>query len=227
MFSINSNHIVYEDQSIIAVNKPAGLPSQKTTNPKKQNLFDELKKFLNEREHSPCYLSLHHRLDAATSGLILLGKDPRANKNLSSLFQERKIEKTYLALAHNFNKKEVEESWETCNFLSTYKQGAFKKAKVSKKGQEAITKFKLIKRSENYVLLECQPVTGRLHQIRVQLSHLKLPIVGDFLYGRKTHHPLMLHSLKLAFPHPTTKDKLNLHCTADWDFDSFVGQQKK
>ena len=217
--------IIFEDRDLIAINKPSGLPTQKTQNPDKKNLVDELSKLLTRRDKKVPYLALHHRLDAGTSGSILLAKSKSINSGLSDLFQNRKIKKTYLAVADNFQRKELAPHWTVENHLKSYRQGAFKKSKSAKTGLEAKTEFKILERWGKYLFLECKPYTGRLHQIRVHLSEMKLPIMGDFLYNRKRSKcPLMLHAKSLEFIHPKTKKLLHLACEPHWDLSPFKGQ---
>lgn len=223
--------IIFEDSYLLAVNKPAGLPSQATTNLAKKNLYDEVKKYLLIKNTTGAYVALHHRLDAATSGLMLLGKDPRINKGLSELFSQHKIIKTYLAVVENYQAIDLsqwDKDWRVDNCLKIYQAGTFKKAKSASKGDRAVTEFRMIDISEKYAMVECRPQTGRLHQIRVHLSDQKIPVAGDFLYGRKSNFMrLMLHATRLEFIHPITKKKIVLESDPQWQLVSVEQNFKK
>ncbi len=203
--------IVYEDKVLIIVNKPAGLATQNTQNPKKENLYQLLQDFLNKREGKEIYLALHHRLDAATSGLVLFCKNRNYNKDITDLFRDKKITKTYLAVSNILKNENLTSEWVVENFLKSYKMRHFKLAKSATKGDQAITHFKLLEESKGFALLECFPKTGRLHQIRVHLSEGGLPVVGDFHYNKiKFSKGLMLHAKSLEFIHPKTKELLKV-----------------
>lgn len=203
--------IIYEDYIIIVVNKPAGLATQNTQNPKKENLYGLLQKFLNKREGKEIYLALHHRLDAATSGLVMFCKNRNYNKYITDLFRDKNITKIYHAIVDTSGKESIEDEWEVVNHLKTYSIKHFKKAKSANKGDLAITSFKKIKEKNNFALIECYPQTGRLHQIRVHLAEDGLPVVGDFHYHpKKQQGELMLHATELKFIHPKTKEDLHL-----------------
>ncbi len=201
--------IVFEDDIFVIVNKPAGLATQNTQNPKKPNLYARLQEQLNLREGKTVYLALHHRLDAATSGLVLFCKNRKYNKYVTDLFREKKIQKSYLAIVDILKDESLRDHWTIANKLKTYKIRHFKKAKSSNKGDESITEFNLIKRNGKKALVECRPLTGRLHQIRVHLAESGLPIQGDFHYHpQKQKGELMLHAHSLAFIHPVSKQEI-------------------
>ncbi len=201
--------IAYEDEIFLIIDKPPGLPTQNTQNPKKENLYSMALEFLEQREGRETYLALHHRLDAATAGLVLFCKNKRYNKYVTDLFRDRKIEKSYLALVEVLKPESLKEEFEVHNKLKTYKMRHFKKAKSATKGDEAITFFKLIENRGSTALLECFPKTGRLHQIRVHLSELGLPVVGDFHYHpKKQSGNLKLLANQLSFVHPKSHKHL-------------------
>jgi len=203
--------IIYEDEILIAINKPSGLSTQGTEKSTKNNLYYQLQEYLDEREHKKTYLALHHRLDAATSGIIIFCKNKNYNKYISELFKNNQIKKTYLAICEITDQKSLQNAWTTNAPLINFPFKHYKKSKISKKGKISITHFKPIKTLNNYALIECLPQTGRLHQIRVHLSSCQLPIVGDFHYNKNfSNTPLMLHALELEFIHPINKKMIKL-----------------
>ena len=199
--------ILYEDEFILAINKPPFVPSQKIKNSKtlcaKELLIKHLKEQKKTYEHE---LILCHRLDKETSGILLFAKSQKACDWIMSQFKERECQKTYLALSFGVSKKE---SWKQKNNLGTLNNKEQKVKIVHSGGKTAITNFKVLKSSQTkkISLIECKPLTGRTHQIRVQLSHSGLPILGDKKYfshfpsGKSfnipEHHLLHAKSLKI------------------------------
>lgn len=206
--------IIFEDLNIIVVNKPAGMPTQASEKKKSKDLYSTLQEFLNLREGKQVYLALHHRLDAATSGLVLFCKNKHFNKAVTDLFREKKIQKTYLALV-DIHKAIGQDEWTVENKLTEYRVKHFKKAKSSKNGKVAITQFKVLDQNEKQALIKCSPETGRLHQIRVHLSEAGLPIVGDFHYNKNFNkEEFKLAAIGMSFIHPKTKKELTLETPA-------------
>ncbi len=180
--------IIYEDDDILAVNKPAGLLVHGAENSKETTLVDWLIKNYPEIKNigeDPMRPGIVHRLDKDTSGVLLVAKKQKAFEYLKSQFQNRKIKKKYLALVHGIVKNDkglIELP------IAKSKKDFRKKAvrgKITGKIRDAITEYKVIKRFPGYTLIEAFPKTGRTHQIRVHLKALNHPIVCDKLYGFK------------------------------------------
>lgn len=202
-------NIIFEDDILIIVDKPAGMPTQSSEAGSKADLYSEMKSFLNQRESREIYLALHHRLDAATSGLVLFCKNPKFNKAVTDLFRDKKIEKKYLAWVDNPRAMAIENEWIIENKLIEYKFKNYKKAKSSKNGKPAKTTFRLIENSQDATLIECIPHTGRLHQIRVHLAEYGLPIQGDFHYNPNyKKSSFKLRAFSMRFHHPKTNKEL-------------------
>lgn len=205
--------IIYEDDDIIVVNKQKGL----VVHPANGNLDGTLVNAI----MAICKDSLSgiggeirpgivHRLDKDTSGLIIIAKNDKAHINLSEQIKNREVSKTYIALVRG----NVKENEATINMPIARSLKDRKKMAVSKDGKNAITHFKVLERYEGYTLLEVKIETGRTHQIRVHMSQIGYPIVGDAVYSNGKN-PFgvtgqMLHSAKLSFSHPITKKQLNL-----------------
>jgi len=151
---------------------------------------------------------LLHRLDKETSGVLLNSKE----KGFYDLFRNREIEKTYLAVVEGVLKKK---SGRIENYLDVVKKFDGQKimGEVFNKGKLAITEWKVIAEKKTYSLIECKPKTGRTHQIRVHLSALGHPIIGDHQYGKLfsiRSNRMLLHAHKVRFKHPITKEELEI-----------------
>jgi len=178
--------IIYEDENLLVLDKPAGI-----------NADDILRRA--------------HRLDKDTSGILITAKNDETLAFLQKQFKERSVEKKYLALVVG-NLKNEKGSIETLLGRSPKdrrKQKAFLQQDPQKQGKrEAMTKYRVLQRFENYDLIEAEPLTGRKHQIRAQLTHLGHPVAGDKLYGFKNQpcpeglkrHFLHAQYLKIALP---------------------------
>ncbi len=197
--------IIYKDENIIAVNKPAGLlvHSAPTTDPEEKTLVDwiienypETKTIGDDPEIRP---GIVHRLDRDTSGILLIARNQETFEYLKKQFQDRKIQKTYTALCAGRikNKTGVIDIPIGRSKKTPTKRVASLKAHG--KLREAITEYRVKKEFENYTLLEAYPKTGRTHQIRVHLKAIGLPIICDKLYGGKK--PFCLFDLNRHFLH--------------------------
>ncbi|MFY7964268.1 MAG: RluA family pseudouridine synthase [Chitinophagaceae bacterium] len=191
--------ILFEDDDIIVVDKPAGLASQNTAN-KDISLIDTL-----DKNVLPV-----HRLDQRVSGIILFAKNQETLTILNSDFKNRSVTKRYRAIVSNCPPKSEDTliHWLQKNSNSS-KSNVFKKEVAHSK--QAILKYKTVQSSIKYHLLQIDLFTGRFHQIRAQLSAIGCPIVGDVKYGFKRTTPdgsIFLQSFYLAFKHPKTKESL-------------------
>lgn len=198
--------IIYEDDSLVVVDKPVGMVVHPATANWDSTLLNALvyryKSLKNVGE--VIRSGLIHRLDKDTSGVVLVGKTNQALWYYSNLFTERKVEKTYLAVVKgDFAAKMGHGIVEVDNYLGRSQANRKKFSKVPpSKGKRARTKTQFLQSLEYqgsiYSLVEVFPLTGRTHQIRVHLSGLGFPILGDRVYGRGNNfHRLMLHAWKL------------------------------
>ena len=183
IFNLKFNHeIVYEDNNILIINKPRHLLVHGDEKEKKYTLANEVISYLyqkGEYDGGSGYVpSPTHRLDRNTSGLIIFAKNLKAQQELEELFKDKtEIEKHYYALVVGTAKEKEEIN---APLLKDSNSGL---VKVSKQGKEAKTIYTLISKYNNYSLLDVNLITGRTHQIRVHLSYVNLPIVGDNKYG--------------------------------------------
>lgn len=208
--------IVYEDADILAINKPANLNVFSLEKGEASNLASGVKHYLKskgEYQFAQNRVGQVHRLDAATSGLILFAKTPQALWQLGQQFAQHKIEKVYLAAVTGVTKPQ---------FLINKPIGPSKEHKgqssKSLHPREAITEFERVDTNKRNSLLWVMPLTGRTHQIRVHLSEADFPIVGDKFYDGKKFDRLMLHAYQLTFAHPTNGKVMVLKAEAKSDF---------
>lgn len=199
--------VIYEDDDLLVINKEKGIvvhpgngnPDGTLANAVLARCKDSLSGIGGEIRPG-----IVHRIDKDTSGLVIIAKNDTAHINLSKQIQERKVKKTYIALVRGT----VKENEATINMPIGRSTKDRKKMAVSKNGKEAITNFKVLERFKDYTLLEVNIETGRTHQIRVHLSEIGYPIVGDGVYsnGRNPFgvEGQMLHAAKLEFRHPRT-----------------------
>jgi RluA family pseudouridine synthase len=221
-FTMEAARILFEDQWLIAIDKPPGLPTQPTLDEARDNLFASLKRFLAEREQNPnAYVGLHHRLDRDTSGIVLFTKAQDANAGTSALFAEHKIRKVYHALSQRpgIRQGSMAQEWKVQNFLRRIDGKRAKFRSVRAGGDRAETEFALLGDYGRGVWIEARPRTGRTHQIRVHLSEGGMAIVGDELYGAKERAKrVMLHAKELLFQHPMTGADVKIDCPLPGDF---------
>jgi len=212
-WAFDTSWIVFEDDGLLVLNKPSGLPTQPTVDEARANLYKLAMDFIKARDGLDAYLGLHHRLDRDTSGLVLFTKKKEMNLPVAELFAEHQIQKTYVAVVEG--EKKPEKAFVIKNYLGKLKKGPREKIQkygaVKSGGDFAETSFELIRSEGHRHWLTCQPKTGRTHQIRAHLSEAGYPILGDFLYGRRdSAERLMLHAWKLEFIHPVSQKKVTL-----------------
>ena len=229
-FEMSEKNVLFEDEDLIVVDKPPGLPTQPTLDEARENLFLSVKKYLAQRVHqsiTDVYLGLHHRLDRDTSGVILFTKSKRANPGVADLFAKHLAQKTYQALCSVDRGAQVKESWVVRNYLGKDRGSGAKANRycsVRSGGDFAHTEFKLLERYGDLIRVEAKPLTGRTHQIRVHLSEAGFPILGDPHYGGQksifsfTIPRVMLHASSLTFPHPVHKKELTITSPLPDDF---------
>ena len=200
--------VLYEDSDIIVINKPKGMvvhpangnPDGTLVNAIMAKCKDSLSGIGGEIRPG-----IVHRLDKDTSGVIIVAKNDKAHIKLSEDLKNHKIKKTYIALVRGI----IKENEATINMPIGRSKQDRKKMAVDKNGKEAITHFKVLKRyNEKYTLLEINIETGRTHQIRVHLSHIGYPIIGDTTYSNGKNEwgviGQCLHAKSLKFEHPIT-----------------------
>ncbi|OGX22997.1 MAG: hypothetical protein A3K54_04205 [Omnitrophica WOR_2 bacterium RBG_13_44_8] len=200
--------VVYEDDWLLALNKPSGLLTIPTPKKEARTLTSILNADLKEKGLAyrlyPC-----HRLDRETSGLIVYAKGKSAQKKMALLFRQKQIKKTYLAFVQG---------------LISHNQGEIR---IPVEGLSAITRYQVIQRKKDFTVLEVTPYTGRTNQIRIHLKGIGHPIVGETKYAFRRDFKLKarrlcLHAEKLEFIHPVTKKAIALAVGLPYDLKDFL-----
>ncbi|HET8864521.1 MAG TPA: RNA pseudouridine synthase [Gracilimonas sp.] len=204
--------IIYEDNHLLVIDKPAGLLSQEdhTGDPDVLNLCKE---YIKKKYNKPgdVFLGLVHRLDRPVSGVMVLARTSKAASRLSYQIRKRTINKTYWALVHG--KSPV--YGEHVHFLEKNERTNTVKAHSSpkKNAKESRLKFITLKQNNNYSVVEVDLITGRPHQIRVQFAKEGNPLWGDYKYGnpdKNKENDIALRAVKLELEHPTKKELMIL-----------------
>ena len=220
---MNNLNVIYEDNHIIVVEKPANIPSQEDKT-KDIDMLTIIKKYLKEKYSKPgeVYLGLVHRLDRPTGGVMVFAKTSKAASRLSEQVREKEFEKEYICIVDGKieNKQGILEDYlikNEKNNLSKVTDSKNKNAKLAK------LEYEVLKYNEetDLSLVRVQLYTGRHHQIRVQFSNIGHSLYGDQKYGtRGRGKQLCLWAYKLSFKHPTTKEKLEFtdypEATGSW-----------
>lgn len=209
----NNLQVLFEDNHLIIVNKRAGDITQGDKTGDKP-LSEVAKEYIKEKYNKPSnvYLGVVHRLDRPTSGIIIFARTSKALERLNKMLRDKTIKKIYWAIVKNQPKKEKET---LINYLKknpkNNKSTAFNKEIDG--GKKAILHYNLIKKLDNYSLLEIDLETGRHHQIRCQLANIGSPIKGDLKYGFNRSNKdgsIHLHARKISFIHPVSKEEINI-----------------
>lgn len=198
--------VLYDDNHIIAVLKPAGLLTQ--GDGRGESLFEEVKKYLKDKYRKPgnVFLGLVHRLDRNVSGIVLFGKTSKGSARLSEQFRNQTIKKVYEALVEKFP---VKQAGDLTNYLLKDKNTNTVSVVDEGKGQKAELHYRVLKKIGRSTLLRIELKTGRSHQIRVQLSNIGCPILGDAKYGSKiklSDQMIALTAVEITFKLATKND---------------------
>lgn len=217
--------VIYEDNDIIVVNKPKGMVVHPANGNPDRTLVNAILAMCKNSlsgiggEIRP---GIVHRLDKDTSGLLIVAKNDTAHIKMSKQIQDRKVTKKYIALV----KGVIAENEATINLPIARSTKDRKKMGVDPNGKNAITHFKVLKRYDKYTLLELKIDTGRTHQIRVHMSYIGHPVVGDSVYSNgKNEFDIegqMLHARYLEFKHPITGEELKLEAPIPEYFESIL-----
>lgn len=228
--------ILYQDEYLIAVNKPSGLLVHKSPIDKRETEFA----LQMVRDQIGKYVYPVHRLDKPTSGVLVFALSTEVAKLLSEQFREHRLQKEYMAVVRGYTELEALIEYELKVILD---KKADKDRNPNKEPQEAKTYYERLATVElpyavsrypvaRYSLVKLLPQTGRKHQLRRHMKHISHPIVGDTKYGRNEHnrlfrekfnsHRLLLHANKLTFEHPISKEKLSIEAKFDEVFERVI-----
>lgn len=216
--------IVYEDSDIAVVNKPQGMVVHPAPGNKTDTLVNALLAKLSNLSgiNGQMRPGIVHRLDKDTSGLLVIAKNDFAHLRLAEQIKERTAKRTYFTIVHNVLKQDY-------GFVNApigrhplhRKKMAITEARGSR---EALTRFKVLERFESFTYLEAALETGRTHQIRVHMSGIGHPVLGDPVYGPKNNpfglHMQVLHAAKLSIEHPATKELMEFTAQLPENFEN-------
>lgn len=207
--------ILYEDNHIIAVNKPAGVSVQEDGS-EEISLDNLTKEYIKEAgaKTGNVFLGVVHRIDKPVSGLVLFAKTSKALTRLNEMMKARNIKKTYWAIV---SKKPSDELGTLTHYIERdgKKNRSYAHVKPRNDSKESILNYELICVSMSFYLLEIELITGRHHQIRCQLSKEGMPIKGDLKYGadrsnKSSGGGISLHSRRMEFIHPVSKENISI-----------------
>ena len=205
--------VVYEDNHIIIVNKAPGeiVQGDKTGD---TPLSEIVKQWIKEKYAKPgnVFCGVTHRLDRPVGGLVVFAKTSKALTRMNDLFRNGDVHKTYWAIVKNLPPKEEDT---LTHYITTVERNnkSYASATPKEGALKSILKYRVIAHGDNYHLLEIQLITGRKHQIRVQLSAIGCPIKGDLKYGAKRSNPdgsISLQAHNIRFVHPVSKQPIDI-----------------
>ena len=214
--------IKYEDEDIVVVNKPSDMPIHPSLNNYENSMANALMYYYRDKNF---VFRCINRLDRDTTGLSVVAKHFLSAGILNTFMQRREIKRVYNAIVEDDGS--LTESG-TVDAPIAREDDTLIKRRVSKEGQRAITHYKVLKRLNGASLIELRLDTGRTHQIRVHMSYIGHPLVGDYLYNERYYdkenvRPL-LHSKSLSFTHPITGEDLYLECELPKDFKERIDE---
>lgn len=243
--------ILYEDDYMLAVNKPQGMVVHPSLGHSEGTLVNAILGYLQKSGHGPCTLddgrsastpAIHdskleiqhgvsavrpgivHRLDKGTTGVILIAKDIKTQEALSGLFKQRAVRKTYRAIVEDVVKESEGVIRESIGRHPVHRK---KMAVVERGGRESETTYRVLERLDGFTYIEVYPKTGRTHQIRVHCAHIAHPVVGDDAYGRKAKHKAdrpLLHAFTISFLHPVTGSPITVQAPVPGDMQDFLAK---
>jgi len=213
--------ILYQDPSVIAINKPAGLVVHAGAGSHSGTLVNRLVHHFQTLSQVGGELrpGIVHRLDKGTSGVLLVARTDVAHQNLAAQFSGRTVEKTYLALVHGVVKQD------SGRITAPIARDPGKRIRMTTKireGRMALTEYKVLKRFDKFTYLEVRIGTGRTHQIRVHLSSIGHPVAGDNLYGAPPLDRFFLHAWKIGFTSPATGERVQVEAPLAEDLGKWL-----
>ncbi|PYG89909.1 RluA family pseudouridine synthase [Ruminiclostridium sufflavum DSM 19573] len=223
--------IVYEDEHIIVINKPKGMVVHPAAGNYTGTLVNALMKYCGDSLSDINGIirpGIVHRIDKDTSGLLVVAKSNKAHEILSDKLKTHEIKREYIALAEGII---YENNGKIDAPIGRHHVDRKKMSVNLKNGREAITHFTVLERFHDATYLQLKLETGRTHQIRVHLSYINHPIMGDTVYGRKKQrfktHGQVLHAIRLQFEHPITGEKLQFETEVPDYFQKLMEELRK
>ena len=228
--------VLYEDNHIIAVLKPAGVLTQGDQTGD-ECLMDMVKDYLKEKYQKPgnVFLGLVHRLDKPVAGIVLFGKTSKGASRLSEQFRNHTIQKTYHGIVVGKPKEDRGVIKEQVNKISFFAEGFTNKTdaelldavKKATKTRTAELEYEVVKKNEKYSLLKIMPKTGRFHQIRIQMQEMGCPILGDVKYGNASQdwnskNAIALCATAISFKSATDEKQINLEIPLPEEWKKYI-----
>lgn len=221
-------NIVYEDEDLAIINKESGMVVHPAPGNYKDTLVNALMYHFNSLSgiNGEVRPGIVHRIDALTSGLLVVAKNDKTHIALANLLQNHDIKRTYVALVEGI----IEEDTATIDApIGRDKFNRKKMCVTADNSKDAITHLRVIERYKNTTLIECNLETGRTHQIRVHLNYINHPIVNDPVYGKNvidSEFGQMLHAKRIEFIHPTTKELVIFNAEVPDKFNEILNKYK-
>jgi 23S rRNA pseudouridine1911/1915/1917 synthase len=214
--------ILYEDEAVIAVNKPAGIVVHAGAGVHSGTLVNRLVAHFGKLSQVGGQLrpGIVHRLDRQTSGVLLVARTDGAHRALATQFASRSVEKTYFALVHGSMKKDQG------RIATPIARDPVRRVRMTAKlgrGREAITDYRVLRRFSAFTYLEVRIGTGRTHQIRVHLASIGHPVAGDRVYGAPGKERFFLHAARVSFVSPATGERVTVEAPLPEELKDWLG----
>jgi len=197
--------VLYKDDDVIVINKPAGLLSHALSNKSFSSVAGAFRSEV--KDNDPLRAGIVHRLDKQTSGVMIIARNINAKSFLQDQFKSRKVKKTYTALVHGH----LQSAKARLELPIARSKNNPQKMIVSKQGKPAFSEYNTIRQYQDYTLVSVKIMTGRTHQIRVQMAYIGNPVAGDLLYSHNKHDPMFkrqfLHASELSIELPSKHKK--------------------
>ena len=206
--------IRFEDEHLLVLNKPAGMNTHAPAPFAGEGIYD----WLRHREPRWSRLAILHRLDKETSGILVFGKSPVANRSLTEQFTLHEVRKTYVLVS---DRKPGQEQFTAVSALARAGE-KYVSRPLHAGGDRAETRFQVLEAKGALTLIEARPITGRTHQIRVHAADHGIPILGDALYGGTPAARLHLHAQELTFKHPGTAAEVTFRAPAPFSAEPWI-----
>lgn len=215
--------VVYEDEDLIVINKPAGMPIHPSLNNYTNSLANALAWYY-QQQGKPFIFRCCNRLDRDTSGLTVVAKHLVSGNILSTMTKKKEVRREYLAVVRGHI---IPESGTISAPLARKGGTIIERVVDFDRGEPAVTHYHLVREANGHSLVSLQLETGRTHQIRIHLKHLGFPLVGDYLYNPDMEYisRQALHSFRLSFPHPITGEAMDFTAPLPEDMENILTER--
>src|SRR5436190_4535288 len=211
--------VIFEDEHLLVVNKPAGINTHAPAPYAGEGLYD----WLRHREPRWASLAILHRLDKETSGVLVFGKTPMANRSLLAQFENHTVRKRYVLVSERGPDRDTLEAVSGIARLGD----RYAVKPLSPTSPRAQTRFRVLRRTAERTWLEAEPLTGRTHQIRVHASAHGFPILGDSLYGGAKWARVCLHAQAITLRHPETQEPITFAAEPYFESDPWLLRRRR